>query len=133
VQPVPRPDGPTRTPGGFRAYEHRWALREAFELHLGLGKPAVEARIHELASQCKAGLAALPKVTLHTPRDPALSSGIVCFEVAGMKPDAVVARLKEQKIVGSSTPYLPSYARLTPGLANTPAEIDRAVAAVARM
>jgi selenocysteine lyase/cysteine desulfurase len=133
VQAVPPPDGPTRTPGGFRAYEHRWALREAFELHLSLGKAEVEKRIHELARHCKTGLSALPRVTLHTPMDPDVSSGIVCFEVAGMKPDAVVARLKEKRVVASATPYLPSYARMTPGLLNTPEEVDRAVAVVATL
>jgi isopenicillin-N epimerase len=133
VGTLPRPDGPTRTPGGFRAYEHRWALREAFDLHLSLGKADVEARIHELAGRCKRGLAALPHVTLHTPSDPSLSAGIVCFEVAGLKPDAVVARLKEKHIVASSTPYIPSYARLTPGLLNSPEEVDRAVAAVGKL
>jgi isopenicillin-N epimerase len=133
VQPVPAPDGPTRTPGGFRAYEHRWALKEAFELHLSLGKADVQARIHELAGRCKQQLAALPKVTLHTPVEPELSSGIVCFEVAGLKPDEVVARLKAQHIVASSTPYLPSYARLTPGLTNSPEEIDRTVAALGKL
>jgi selenocysteine lyase/cysteine desulfurase len=65
--------------------------------------------------------------------DPVCSSGIVCFEVAGAKPDAVVAKLKEMRIVASSSPYIPSYARLTPGLTNSPEEIDRALAAVKRL
>jgi isopenicillin-N epimerase len=131
--PTPAFNGNVLTPGGFRAFELRWALRDAFELHLGLGKKDVEARIHELASRTKAGLAALKHVTLHTPLDPKLSSGIVCFEVAGMKPDAVIHKLRESKIIGSTTPYRPSYARFTPGLTNTPEEIDRAVAAVAKL
>jgi selenocysteine lyase/cysteine desulfurase len=130
VTPVPKADGPTRTPGGFRAYEHRWALREAFELHLALGKANVQARIHELALRCKTGLASVPQVTLHTPMTATRSSGIVCFEVAGMKPDAVVARLKELRVVGAASPYVPSYVRLTPGVTNTPEEVDRAIAAV---
>lgn len=129
----PQADGPTRTPGGFRAFEHRWALAEAFNLHLRLGKADVEARIHELAQQCKRGLAKLPKVTLHTPMDPSCSAGVVCFEVAGLEPDAVVARLKAEHIVASAAPYRPSYARFTPGLTNSPDEIDRAVGQVARL
>jgi selenocysteine lyase/cysteine desulfurase len=130
VTAVPKADGQTRTPGGFRAYEHRWALREAFDMHMSLGKADIESRIHELSRQCKAGLASTRSVTLHTPMDAASSSGILCFEVAGMKPDAVVARLKEKRIVASSSPYIPSYVRLTPGITNTPEEIDRALAAV---
>jgi selenocysteine lyase/cysteine desulfurase len=127
---VPRADGPTRTPGGFRAYEHRWALREAFDLHMALGKGEVEARIHELSLRLKTGLAALPNVTLHTPLEGASSAGIVCFEVRGLKPDAAVARLKAMRIVASTTPYQPSYARFSPGLTNTHEEIDRTIAAV---
>jgi isopenicillin-N epimerase len=127
---VPRADGPTRSPGGFRAFEHRWALREAFELHMALGKGEVEARIHELALRLKTGLAASPQVTLHTPLEAGASAGIICFEVRGMKPDAVVARLKDARIVASTTPYQPSYARFSPGLTNTPGEIDRTIAAV---
>ena len=68
--------------------------------------------------------------TFSTPMTATCSSGIVCFEVAGMKPDAVVARLKELRVVASASPYIPSYVRLTPGLTNTPEEVDRAVAAV---
>jgi selenocysteine lyase/cysteine desulfurase len=131
--PIPPNDGRTMTPGGFRAFEHRWALREAFEFHLALGKASVEERIHELATQCKKGLAAMRHVTVHTPLDPSVSSGIVCFEVAGLEPNAVVERLLAAGVVASSSPYRPSYVRFTPGLTNTPEEIDRAVAAVAKL
>ena len=60
----------------------------------------------------------------------ALSAGITCFEIDGMDPKTIVARLLERKIVASDSPYLTSYARLTPGLLNTPEEVDRAVAEV---
>ena len=38
----------TMTPGGYHAFEHRWAADEAFKLHLQLGKAPVQARIHAL-------------------------------------------------------------------------------------
>ena len=50
-----------------------------------------------------------------------------------MSADDVVNRLREKKIIASETPYAASYARLTPGLLNAEAEIDRAVAAVAAL
>jgi selenocysteine lyase/cysteine desulfurase len=59
-----------------------------------------------------------------------LSSGITCFEIDGMVPDKIVERLFEKRIIASDSPYATSYARLTPGLLNTPEEVDRAVAAV---
>jgi selenocysteine lyase/cysteine desulfurase len=121
------------SPGGFRAFEHRWALKDAFDYHLTIGKADIEGRIHELATRCKKGLASMRHVTLHTPLDSKLSSGIVCFEVAGLSPDTVVERLLASGIVASSTPYQPSYARFTPALVNTPEEIDKAVLAVQKL
>lgn len=126
--------GPTNasmmTPGGFHSFEHRWALREAFDLHERMGPPRVAARIHELNRQCKEGLATMKRVTLHTPRSEDVSAGIVCFEVSGIPNEDVVKRLEARRIVASTTPYAKSYARLAPGLLNSPAEIDRALAAV---
>jgi selenocysteine lyase/cysteine desulfurase len=116
------------TPGGFHSFEHRWALGAAFDFHLTLGKAEVQGRIHELNRQCKEGLAGMKHVTLHTPLAPELSSGIITFEVAGMKPDDVVKRLHEKRVVASTTPYAPSYARLAPGLLNSPEEVASVLA-----
>ena len=127
------PPGPRTSPGGFHSFDHRWALPEAFRFHERIGRARVTARIHELAARCKDGLAKLPKVKLHTPRAEALSAGLVCFEVEGLEPKAVVKRLEARKIVASDTPYAPSYARLTPSLLNTPEEVDRTVAEVAAL
>ncbi|MEJ7598958.1 MAG: aminotransferase class V-fold PLP-dependent enzyme [Kofleriaceae bacterium] len=118
------------SPGGMRAHEYRWALAEAFDLHLRLGKANVERRIRELNSQCKEGLAAMSHVRLETPIAPELSSGIVCFEVDGMEPAAVVRSLIESQIIASVTPYLPTYVRFSPSLINTPEEIETVLEAV---
>ena len=124
------PPGPRTSPGGFHAYEHRWALAEAFRFHQKIGKARVAARIHELGERCREGLAAIPKVKLRTPMSPALSAGITCFEIDGLSPKAAVERLLERKIVASDSPYATSYVRLTPGLLNSPEDVDRAVAEV---
>ncbi|HEX2659605.1 MAG TPA: aminotransferase class V-fold PLP-dependent enzyme [Polyangia bacterium] len=124
------PGGPRLSPGGFQVYEHRWALPEAFAFHQKIGKERITARIHELATRCKEGLAAIPGVTLRTPMSPALSAGINCFEIAGKPPKEIVEKLLARKVVASSSPYLVSYARLTPGILNTPEEVDRALAEV---
>ena len=57
-------------------------------------------------------------VTLYTPRAVQLSAGIVCFDVSGMSPRAVVERLRERNIVATTTPYAPSYARVSPSIRN---------------
>jgi isopenicillin-N epimerase len=119
--------GAEMTPGGFHSFEHRWALAEAFRLHMRIGKARVERRIHALNGRLKAGLASMSHVALATPRADALSAGLVCFSVDRMSPDAVVAALRRRRIIATVTPYDPPYARLAPGLFNTPADVDRVV------
>jgi isopenicillin-N epimerase len=109
------------------------ALGEAFEFHRELGKASVTGRIRELNRQCKEGLASMKHVTLHTPVADAASAGIITFEVAGMKPDDVVKRLHEKRIIASTTPYVTSYARLAPGLINTPADVDVSLREIAAL
>jgi len=70
---------------------------------------------------------------LRTPRSPSLSAGLVCFEVRGMPPQEVVDRLLRQGIVATVTPYAQAYARVAPSVLNTPAEIDRALRALASL
>ena len=118
------------TPGGFHSFEHRWSLADAFRLHGRIGKARVAARIHALNRRLKDGLAAMPHVTVLTPRSEALSAGIVVFSVDRLSPGAVVAALARRRIVATQTPYSPSHARLAPGLLNTPGEVDRTLAAI---
>jgi selenocysteine lyase/cysteine desulfurase len=122
--------GAEMTPGGFHSFEHRWALAEAFGLHLRIGKRRVARRIHALNMRLKAGLASMSHVTLVTPQSSALSAGIVCFNVDRLNPAAVIAALRRRRIVATVTPYDPPYARLAPGLLNTPADVDRVLSAI---
>jgi selenocysteine lyase/cysteine desulfurase len=118
------------TPGGFHAFEHQWALAAAFRMHRQMGRARVAARIAALNAQLKAGLAGLPKVTVHTPQSAALSAGLVSFEVDGVTPKDVVKQLLARRIIASTSPYAVTYARLAPSLVNTPAEVDEALRAV---
>jgi isopenicillin-N epimerase len=119
------------TPGGFHAFEHRWALTEAFRFHMEIGKAKVAARIHQLNTQCKEGLAKMAHVKLQTPMSDKLSAGMVCFTVDALTPKQTVDRLKELGIVASTTPpYKYDYARVTPSLWNTPAEVDATLRAI---
>jgi len=45
------------TPGGFQAYEHQWAIAAAFRMHRTLGPARGAARVRELNSRIKDGLA----------------------------------------------------------------------------
>lgn len=125
--------GNTFTPGGFHSFDHRWALGEAFRFHQTIGKARVQKRIHSLNTMAKEALADMPHVRLYTPLSADLSAGIICFDVDGMKPTDVVARLHEQSIVASTSPYPVSYARIAPSLVNSEQEVERTVAAIAAL
>jgi isopenicillin-N epimerase len=131
------PQGPTRaswvSPGGYHAFEHQWAMIEAFRFHHRIGRKSVAERIHALNEQCKEGLTKMRHVKLYTPRGSTLSAGLICFDVNGMQPKAVVKRLLQHKIVASTTPYGISYARLAPSLVNTPKEVDATLRAIRAM
>ena len=128
------PQSPARaawfSPGGFQAFEHYWALPEAIRFHQNIGSARITARIHELNSQMKEGLARMPRVQLYTPRGETLSAGIVCFDVKGMKPEEVVKRLLSQRIVASTTPYRISFARVACSIVNTPSEVETVLRAI---
>ncbi|MBA4013655.1 MAG: aminotransferase [Phenylobacterium sp.] len=129
--------GPTTaarmTPGGFKAFEHVWALADAFQFHQSVGKEHVARRTHDLAGQLKSGLAAMPHVRVRTPISPTMSAGIVSFDVAGMSARGVVSRLRQWRIIGSAAPYGVSHARLTPSIRNTPDDIAFALKAIAAL
>ena len=112
------------SPGGFIAYEHLLAIPAAVELHRTIGRDRIAARIAELNAAFREGAARIPGVTLHTPRDAALSAGISCFEVRGTPVGQVVARLAEKKIRATTSPYKVSYARVAAGIMNKPDEIE---------
>jgi selenocysteine lyase/cysteine desulfurase len=50
-----------------------------------------------------------------------------------MKPDEVAKRLHAKKIFATTTPYANSYARLAPGILNTPEEVDVALSEIAAL
>jgi selenocysteine lyase/cysteine desulfurase len=127
---APIPVGSLMSPGGFPSFEHRWSLDRAFQFHQTIGKPRIAERIHSLNRQLKQGLAKMPNVKLYTPMEDELSAGIVCFDVHGMQAQQVVDQLRAKKIVASVTPYKTLYARLSPGLLNSPTEVETTLAAV---
>ena len=128
------PAGPTHaswmSPGGFKAYEHQWAMADAFEFHGRIGRTRVAERIAKLNTLCKDGLARIPKVKVLTPPDPALSAGIICFEVEGQTQKETVTKLLARKVVASTSPYKVSYARLAPSLVNDERDVEAALRAV---
>lgn len=129
-KPPVRTSARSMTPGGFKAFEHQWALAEAFKFHLAIGKDKIATRTYELNRLCKEGLAGMSHVKLYTPMDEALSSGIVCFDVEGMSPREVVGKLRQRNVIATTTPYAQSHARLSPSVRNSPEEIQFTLQAI---
>jgi selenocysteine lyase/cysteine desulfurase len=130
------PAGSLNTPGGFHSFEHRWALKEAFEVHeneLG-GRAKVAARTTELATRLKEGLAKIDGVTVKTPMDESLSAGLVAVDLATSEARDAVDKLREDhRIVASVTPYATEYLRFGPSVANTEDDVDETLAAISSM
>jgi selenocysteine lyase/cysteine desulfurase len=118
------------SPGGFKAFEHQWAMAEAFDFHMRIGRERIAGRIAALNTQCKEGLARIPKVKVLTPMDPALSAGIIAFEVEGQSAAQTAHALHARKVVASTSPYKVSKARLAPSLVNDEREVEAALRAV---
>lgn len=132
-QPAGQTTGGRLSPGGFKPFEHQWALAEAFGFHEAIGKSKIASRTQALSARLKDGLATIPGVIVITPRSEELSAGIVCFQVEDMEPRAVVDRLRERNIVATTTPYLPTYPRLTPSIRNSEEEIETVLREVRRL
>lgn len=119
----------TFSPGGYHAFEHRWALDEAFKLHLQLGKAEVQQRIHSLNSYLKERLQARPNIELVTPANPQLSAGFSFFRVKGQDSDKVAAYLMRNRVVSDAVNRdVGPVVRTAPGLLNTEDEVDRFLA-----
>lgn len=126
---LPSLDGRSDTsmlmPGGFHAFEHFWAVKSAVQFHERLGRSRVAARITELSARFADGIAELPGAVVHTPRDPRMSAGMVCFDVAGHTGQELVERLAQQRIQITTASYRIPYARIGTAIVNTAQEIDR--------
>jgi selenocysteine lyase/cysteine desulfurase len=128
----------------FETWENSYALRlglgMAVDYALGLGLEAIRDRAFALGARLRAGLAALPRVTVRDlGREPC---AIVSFDVGGIDSSEIKARLAAQSIyVSTSSPsstlldalvrHLPVLVRASTHYYNTEAEIDATVEAVA--
>ena len=119
------------TPGGYHSYEHRWALAEAFGLHDLIGAERIADRVQELSASLREELARIRNVTVHTPRERRLRSGVVAFTIGGLDGPEVVSRLDDRGVVASVGPYELQLARLGTCWMNTEDEVEAAVRAVA--
>jgi selenocysteine lyase/cysteine desulfurase len=115
-----------------------------------LGRPAVAAAMaritawnQQLTARALDGLSTIPGITIYGPGDPARRTSLAAFNLAGHDPMSVAGALDRAGIEARAGCHCatlahhalgldpPASCRLSFYLYNTPAEVDRAVAAVA--
>ncbi len=110
------------------------ALGEAFRFQMTIGRPAVEARVRELAQLLMTELARVPGVEMWTPRDAARSAGVVTFKPGTLDPRRLLTALYEKDKIactaraGEDRPGI----RLSAHIYNPVSEVERVVAAIRR-
>ena len=107
------------------------AVGTTVDFHETVGTERVEARVRELAAALKNGIAdRLPGTVFHTPRDPALSAGVVIFVPPGFERAALNTLYDEHSIAGAG---MSGGIRLCPHIYNTLADVETVVDAVASL
>ena len=110
------------------------AFREALAFQEKIGRPAIERRARELASQLMAGLEKLPGVKVWTPPTPELRAAVVSFLPGTLDANQLATALYENDRIALATRGGPDRGglRASPHLYNSPAEIDRLLSALSR-
>jgi isopenicillin-N epimerase len=83
-------------PSGQRSDAMLYALDEALNFQIRIGKTRIERRIKTLAARLKQELGRTPGVKLHTPVDPYLSAGLTAFSIGGGLEARLVDYLREK-------------------------------------
>jgi len=130
AEPAGDNNGARMTPGGFKSFEHIWAMKNAFDLHFEIGKRRVAERTHHLATMLKEELSVIDGVVVRTPMAADLSAGIVSFDIEGWSPVEAVSALRKRSVVASVAPYTTLHIRLTPSIRNLESEIKQVAADV---
>ena len=110
------------------------AFGEALRFQTKLGRPAILARARELAEALFVGLKKIDGVKVWTHPDPARSVAVVSFQPGSLDVPKLSAALYERdRIAGAPRNYADRGGlRLSPHFYNTHAEVERALAAIAR-
>jgi len=110
------------------------AFHEALTFQNKVGRAAIEERARGLTTQLMDGLAKLPDVKMWTSTEPTRRAAVVSFAPAALDPNKLATALYEKDRVaittrgGKDRPGL----RVSPHFYNSPAEVDRLLAGLAR-
>ena len=127
---VPIHDTMDKFYGGSGSIPLLAAFHEATRFIEPIGVANIEARNLQLASRLKAQLRESPRVTVLSPDDGPLASGLVSFAVDGWQPDALDERLWENNRIQVRHIEHPEGVRASLHFFNTEDEVDALAAAV---
>jgi isopenicillin-N epimerase len=108
------------------------AFREALSFQDTLGRAVIERRARELTTQLMTGLAKLPGVAVWTSPSPELRAAVVSFRPGTLDAGALATALYQKHGIAVATRGGQDRGglRVSPHLYNSPAEIDRLLAAI---
>ncbi|CAN5564742.1 aminotransferase class V-fold PLP-dependent enzyme [soil metagenome] len=125
--------GARRFEFGNRAWPLYIGLGAAVDYIQELGTDQIEAQAGELADGLKRELDSIPGVTVITPMDPSLSTGIVSFTIDGMTGPEVAAALWDRWKIICRAAMQGTATRLSVAFFTSPSEIETARDAVATL
>lgn len=137
VEELDRVTGEFRWQPGARRFEFGgrsrplyFGLDSAVDYLQRIGPDQIEARAGELADGLKQELASIPNVTVLSPAEPSMSSGIVCFEISGVGGNEVVDALWERWQIVSRAAFQGRAIRLSVAFFTSPDELQTVIEAV---
>jgi selenocysteine lyase/cysteine desulfurase len=109
------------------------AFRAALAFQDKVGRAAIEQRARDLTSQLMAGLSKMPEIKIWTSPVPELRAAIVSFLPGALDAHKLATALYEKDKIGITTRGGQDRAglRVSPHFYNSPAEVDRLLAALA--
>ncbi|MEW6323553.1 MAG: aminotransferase class V-fold PLP-dependent enzyme [Acidobacteriota bacterium] len=119
--------------GGQRHAPSVLGMGPAIALQEAIGKQNVEARVRELGTRLRRGLADIPGVKLWTSNDPRFSAGITTFSVRAVPMENVVKAIYDYNHVWIRTMTTGNLnaVRASTHIYNSPEDVDRLLDAVA--
>ena len=109
------------------------AVVPAVEFLDSLGKQEIEARLRAIVARLREGIEAIPGASILTPANPALSAGILVFNLRGIDGRDAFEALYRDHDIGSTPSALVNGLRLSPHIYNTMADVDRVVDALTQI
>ena len=109
------------------------ASAAAFDFLRTIGLENIEARATRLAAELRNGLKRIPGLSIESPEEPGMSTGIVTFRVEGVEGGTISEGLRQRNIITRPTGLKFSGVRVSVTFFNTEEELEAVVKAVAEI